>query len=83
MAYIDSQKRLVTVAPRLPARPKHETGDPFTADGDMVVDCGEPGCGWHAMGPRTLLKKAWQEHYRQWHGSAQTTGVVLLNHPRT
>ncbi len=74
--------RELIVAPRLPAKPKHHTGNPFTTVGDVVVDCDVLGCGWHAMGPRADIKKAWDEHYRVWHASAEQTGVMLLNHPR-
>lgn len=73
---------LITAAPRLPPKPTHTTGNPFDALGDVVADCGVEGCGWHAMGPRPLVKKAWDEHYRQHHAAAAQTGVVLLNHPR-
>ena len=72
--------RSLIIAPRLPAKPKKYTGDPFTSDGDIVMDCGEPGCGWHAMGPRLEAKKAWREHHKMYH--PQATGVVLLNTPR-
>ena len=70
----------IIVAPRLPAAPAVHSGNPFTTLGDVVLDCDL--CGWHAMGPRADVKRAWDEHYRQFHGSAQQTGVVLLNQPK-
>lgn len=76
--------RTLLVAPRLPQRPKEHTGNPFTTVGDVVLDCDVPGCSphWHGMGARADVIKAWREHYRQNHASAQMTGVVLINHPR-
>lgn len=71
--------RSVVVAPRLPLRPRAHTGDPFTSDGDIVLDCDVAGCGWHAMGPRLLMRAAFQEHYRQFHSATQEPVVVLLN----
>lgn len=71
--------RELIVAPRLPDRPKTHTGNPFTSDGDIVVDCGTPGCGWHAMGTRENVKRAMDEHRRMFHSSS--IGVVLLNQP--
>lgn len=70
------------VTPRMPALPKVRTGHPFTTVADVVADCGAEGCGWHAMGQRADVKKAWDEHYRIFHGTAQVTGVVLLNQPK-
>ena len=74
--------RSLIVAPRLPPPPTSRRGNPFDADGDAVIDCDVPGCGWHAMGPRLELGKAYAEHYRQHHASAQEIGVVLINRPR-
>lgn len=74
--------RELILAPRLPSTPKTHTGNPFTTLGDVVLDCDVPGCGWHAMGPRAVVKKAWDDHYRQFHGTNQATGVVLLNQPK-
>jgi len=70
------------VVPRMPAPVAAHTGDPFTTPGHAVVDCDVPGCDWHAVGERADVKKAWQEHYRQKHGSAQEVGVLSINHPR-
>ncbi len=81
-AKADSAAPRISVAPRMPSRPYGHTGSPWTVAGDIVVDCDKAGCGWHAFGPRGDVHKAWQEHYRQWHGSAQEIGVVLLNRPR-
>ena len=74
-------RSLITAA-RLPDPPKLRTGNPFEADGDVVVDCDVPGCGWHAMGARPLVKRAWDEHYRAHHGSDRVAGVLLINNPR-
>jgi predicted small metal-binding protein len=68
------------VAPRMPPPAKAQSGTPFETLGDVVVDCGETGCGWHAMGSRADVKKAWDDHYRQYH--SMQTGVVLINHPQ-
>lgn len=72
----------IVTAPRMPAAPSLKTGNPFTSVGDIVVDCDAPGCGWHAFGPRADVKKAWNEHYRQWHTSNKEAVVLLLNHPK-
>jgi len=74
--------RSLIVAHRMPNPPKSRTSSPFTADGDMVIDCDVPGCGWHAMGPRPEMGKAQAEHYRQFHASAQVAGVFRINNPR-
>lgn len=71
--------RELIVAPRLPDRPKEHTGNPFTTDGDLIVDCAVPHCSWHAMGPRALVKLAMDEHRRMFHSNQ--IGVVLLNQP--
>jgi hypothetical protein len=77
--------RELVVAARLPEFKRDRyTGDPFTSEGDVVLDCdgtidGKP-CGWHAMGPRADVKKAYDEHRKQYHQSQ--IGVVLLNLPR-
>ena len=72
--------REIIIAPRLPAKPKVHTGNPFTTIGDVTADCGVPGCGYHCMGPRQDVKRAMDEHHRMYHN--ETTGVVLLNQPR-
>jgi hypothetical protein len=72
--------RQLIVAPRMPAPPKAYAGSPFETLADVVVDCGEDGCGWHAMGPRDQIKLAWDEHYRMYHPGE--VGVLLLNRPR-
>lgn len=73
--------REVIVAPRLPAKPPGETyKTPFDAEGDIVVDCDVDGCGWHAMGPRSLMGKAVKAHHQMYH--PDQIGVVLLNQPR-
>ena len=82
VAILKPPARSLVVAPRLPAFPKEHTGNPFTSDGDVVVDCDVDGCGYHAMGPRPLMKKALDDHHRQCHASAQAPLVTLLNHPR-
>ncbi len=76
--------RDIVVAARLPEFPKNHTGNPFTSIGDIVADCdgtinGKP-CGWHAMGPRAVVKKAYDEHRKQYHQTE--TGRLLLNRPR-
>jgi hypothetical protein len=71
--------RSLIVAPRLPAMPK---GHPFAGQDDVVLDCDVPGCGWHAMGPGTLMDEARKAHYREYHASAQVAGVFRINHPR-
>ena len=77
--------REIVVAARLPAfRRDSYTGNPFTSEGDIVMDCtgeinGKP-CGWHAMGPRADVKRAYDEHRKQYH--QQEIGIVLLNQPR-
>lgn len=72
--------RSLVIAPRLPAKPKVHTGDPFTSDGDVVYDCDMDGCGWHAFGPRSEAKQAIQAHNQMYHPNQ--IGVVLLNQPR-
>lgn len=77
--------REIVIAPRLPERSKFHTGNPFTSEGDVVVDCDvhdELGrkCGWHAMGPRADVKKAADNHRRVFHPEA--TGVFILNAPK-
>jgi hypothetical protein len=79
-----TKARELVVAARLPEFPKVHTGHPFTAVGDIVADCdgkidGKP-CGWHAMGERALVKKAYDEHRKLYHSTE--IGVVLLNRPR-
>lgn len=75
--------RSLVVAPRMPAEPKiRKGGNPFGEMGDIVVDCGVPGCGWHAMGPRDLIGKAQAEHTRMYHSQVSTEIVTLLNIPR-
>ena len=56
--------------------------NPFAAVRDIVADCDVPGCGWHAMGPAELVKKAIDEHNRVYHTSAEQTGIILINRPR-
>lgn len=65
---------------RMPDAPKIRTGDPFADLGDIVADCAQPGCGYHVMGPRALIKEALREHHRVFH--PEETGVILLNTPR-
>lgn len=78
--------REIVVAPRMPKlNPGNYTGNPFTAEGDVVLDCESRDhegvqCGWHAMGPRADVKRAYDEHRKQYHQEA--IGVVLLNQPR-
>jgi hypothetical protein len=76
-------RSLLTEA-RLPVFPRLHTGDPFTSVGDVVLDCdgtvGGRRCGWHAMGPRADVKKAYDEHRKLYHSI--DIGVVLLNRPR-
>lgn len=79
MATLASDRRIV-VAPRLPDPPKMRTGNPWTSSGDIVADC--EACGYHAMGPRALVKKALDDHWRQHHASSTDPVVVLLNQPR-
>lgn len=76
--------REIVIAPRMPAPPKNYQSNPFTTLGDVVVDCngvreGKP-CGWHAMGPRDQVKKAYDEHYKLYH--SDEVGTLLLNQPR-
>ena len=79
--------RSLVLTPNLPIFKKDSyTGNPFTSEGDMVMDCGVTlpngkTCGWHAWGSRADTKKAWNEHYKQFHASDQVTGVVYLNDP--
>ena len=76
--------RSLVIAPRMPAASKLHTGNPFTSEGDVVLDCegGEDGraCGWHWMGPRALAKAAYEAHRRLYH--SESIGVVLLNQAR-
>lgn len=74
--------RSLVVAPRLPDAPRFHTGDPFTAEGYIVIDCDQPACGWHCMVERSLGRKAIEEHRRQYHGSAFEPLVIRLNNPR-
>jgi predicted small metal-binding protein len=74
--------RELVIAPRLPPPPKHYGANPFATIADAVIDCDVPGCGWHAMGPRADLKKAFDEHYKQCHGADREIAVVLINQPR-
>lgn len=71
--------RGLIVAPRLPDKPKQHTGNPFTSEGDVVVDCAVEGCGWHAMGPRAEVKRAIDAHHQMHH--SQEVAVVHLNRP--
>lgn len=73
--------RSFVVAPRLPDPPKERFGrNPFDWASDITVDCNAPGCGWHAMGPRALMRKAVADHRAMYH--SQDTNVILLNQPR-
>jgi len=72
--------RSIVVAPRLPDPPKERTGNPWTSDGDVVVDC--EACGYHAWGPRAEVKKALDLHKRLHHASSSEPLVVLINQPR-
>ncbi len=76
--------REIVVAPRMPERPKTYGLSPWTTDADAVVDCDGTidgrRCGWHAMGPRATVKKAYDEHRRMFH--SDEVGVLLLNQPR-
>lgn len=77
--------RELVIAPRLPARSKFHTGNPFTSEGDVVVDCDvrdEFGnkCGWNAMGPRADVKRATDQHRRLYH--PESIGVFKLNAPK-
>lgn len=77
--------RSLVIAPRIPKLdPKSYTGNPFTSQGDVVLDCdgtidGKP-CGWHAIVARKDAKQAYAEHRKQYH--QQEVGVVHLNRPR-
>ncbi len=76
--------REIVIVPRLPDRPKTYGLSPWSTDADVTADCdgtinGKP-CGWHAMGPRAQVKKAYDEHRRMFH--SDDIGVVLLNQPR-
>jgi hypothetical protein len=72
--------RGLIVAPRLPEKPKDHTGNPFTSDGDITADCAVEGCGWHAMGPRSVMKQVIDRHHKLFH--SESIGVVLLNQAR-
>lgn len=76
--------RTLVIAPRMPAPPKHHTGNPFTSQGDVVAECqtcadlgGKVYC---CSGTRAEVKRAMDEHHRTFH--PHETGVVLLNAPR-
>ncbi len=71
--------RSIVVAPRLPDPP---VGHPFQGDGDIVLDCGVPGCGWHAMGPQKIMDVRRKEHYRQYHAADNVGGLFRINDPR-
>jgi hypothetical protein len=76
-----AKRQPIVIATRMPDKPKQRVGGtPFDQDGDIVVDCDQPGCGWHAMGPRKLIKKAMDEHQRMYH--AEQGSVILLNQPK-
>lgn len=72
--------RSLVIAPRMPPAPREHTGNPFTAGGDIVLDCTEEGCGWHWMGPRSVAQQAYSRHKAEYHSEA--IGVVLLNQAR-
>lgn len=78
--------REIIIAPNLPPMPKQHTGNPFTSDGWIVADCTAVDpmtgkiCGWHALGPRSDMKLAINEHHRLYH--SQEIVATLLNHPR-
>lgn len=78
-AIVKPKAREIVIAARLPAFPKRHTGNPFTSEGDVTLDCGVPGCGWHAQGPRKEAKEAWEQHSRLYH--SMEIGVVHLNSP--
>ena len=72
------------VAPRLPPKPKEYAKNPFETKGEIMLDCdgainGKP-CGWHVIGERSEVKKAWEVHRRMYH--SEEKAVVLLNQPR-
>lgn len=78
--------RSLVVAPRLPQFPRNHTGDPFTSDGDIVVDCDQldqrtgKKCEWHVIGVRREVKAAVKAHNQMFH--SEQIGVILLNQPR-
>lgn len=72
--------RSLIVAPRMPNPPQ---GHPFNGGtGDIVLDCGVQGCGWHWMGPREFADRARKDHYAQFHASDQVAGLFRINDPR-
>lgn len=77
--------REIVIAPRLPERSKFHTGNPFTSEGDVVVDCDVMDvfgnkCGWNCMGPRADVRAAIDSHRRMFH--PESTGVFKLNMPK-
>lgn len=74
--------RDLIVTSRMPTGHWQHYTTPFATPGDVVLDCAEPGCGWHAICSRTDAKQAFQDHYRQHHAHAEQPGVLLLNQPR-
>lgn len=82
VALVKPAARSLILANRLPDPPKNRGAHVFAGDGDIVIDCTVPGCGWHAMGSRVEIGKARADHYRQFHASAQVAGVFRINDPR-
>jgi hypothetical protein len=48
----------------------------FEGARNAVIECQVEGCDWTLTGPRNILKKAWNEHYRMYH--SQEIGKVAI-----
>lgn len=82
---VKRKAREIVIAPRLPERSKFHTGNPFTSEGDVVVECDAVDaygnkCGWNCMGPRADVRAAVTTHRGMYH--PESIGVFLLNAPR-
>jgi hypothetical protein len=48
----------------------------FEGARNATIECQSDGCLWTLTGPRHILKKAWNEHYRMYH--SQEIGRVEI-----
>ncbi len=69
----------IVTAARMPKMGARTGAGLFDAVGDVVVDCGVPGCGWHAAGPRADVKKAQADHARMFHTQIVDPLVTHIN----
>lgn len=48
----------------------------FEGAQNAMIECQVGDCDWSLTGPRPILKKAWNEHYRMYH--SQEVGRVAI-----